>query len=564
MTLRLKKLPIFGEGIYSKSAVVTRQRRLNCYLEIRKDDDKSSIVAYGTPGLQLAFNASTPQNSPARGLVGNDSALYEVAGDQVLSLSQTGQMLASAMLGTISGSVGMALNPTQLLIVDGSAGYIFTTSAVAVVFTGDVAGGATSATLLSPWGSGSTSFPVTFSDGEIRQVTLTNNATTATWSKPLTGNVTATASIASGSIISVGASFPNGALTAAYCNGFFICEDPGTNQFFVSALNDGTNWPGLSFAAAVQAIDGIAAIDTLGGLLIIFTFGHIEFWQNVGGVPEPFQYIQNSATMYGIAAIFSRAHLGDSLVFLAHTGGGSFQNSAGAVQVCMIKGYTVQVISTSDIDNIIQVIAATSTIADATAFSYQIDSHQFYQINFPSGNRSLLYDVTTNLWSEVQSGITAGYAARHLGNLGAQAFNQTWIADYSNGNLYNFNPKVYTDNGNTIVRKIVTRCAIADFNVFRCGAIYFDMATGVGLPNKGYGYNPMVSLSCARDNRDFSAPRLLHLGKSGQYITRVFSRRWGKGRQMNFDLTMTDPVEFTVTAGAALISQRTYRGRKAA
>ena len=327
MTIRLKKLPIFGEGIYSKSPVVTRQRRLNVYLEVRKDGDKSSIVCYGTPGLQLAF---TPAGM-ARGLVGNDSALFEVAGNEILNLSATGQTLNSGVIGTSSGPVGLALNPLQVMIVDGSTGYVFT---------------------------------------------------------PQTG------------AINVPVGFPNGARTVAYCNGFFICELPGTNQFYVSALNDGTSWPGLSYAAAVQAIDGIAAVDTSGDCSSFLLMEHIEFWQNVGATPEPFQYIQNSATMYGIQAIYSRAHVGDSLVFLAHTGGGSFQNSSGSFQVARIKGYTVEIVSTTDIDNIIQEIARTSQITDATAYSYQQDAHAFYQLTFPSANngagRSLLWDATTD------------------------------------------------------------------------------------------------------------------------------------------------------------------------
>lgn len=487
MTQKLKRLPIFGEGIFSKSPVVTRQRRLNVYLEIRKDEDKSSIVAYGTPGLQLAFNASG--STPARGMVGNDSGLFEVAGNQVLNLSPTGTVLNSAVIGTSYGLVGMALNPTQLMIVDGSTGYVF---------------------------------------------------------NPQTGVVTAPTG------------FPNGARTIAYCNGFFIAELPGTNQFFVSALNDGTTWPSLSYAAAVQAIDGIAAIDTIGGLLIIFTYGHTEFWQNVGSTPEPFQYITNSATMYGIEAINSRAHVGDSIIFLAHTGGGSFQNSSGSFQVARIRGYTVEIISTSDIDNIIQGMARSSTIKDATAISYQQDEHAFYQLSFPTANRSLLFDSKTNLWSEVQSGLTPLYAARHLGNLAAQAFQQTYVADYSNGNIYNFNPQFYTDNGNTILREVVTKTGVSDFNTFRCGAFLLDMETGVGLqsPTSSQDYNPMVSIECARDMRDFGAPRLFALGRRGQYWTRVISRRWGRAKQMTFRIRMTSAVPFVIVAAAAMSKQR--------
>jgi len=489
LTTKLKRQAIFGEGIFSKSAVVTRQRRLNCYLEVRKDGDKSSIVCYGTPGLRLLFNASLPTGFPARGIVGNDTALYEVTGNRVLSLSAAGQVLVKGTINTQGGLVGMALNPTQLFIVDGVFGYVF---------------------------------------------------------NPATGVVT-----------KAPAAFPNGANTVAYCNGFFICEQPGTNQFFLSALNDGTTWPGLSFAAAVQSIDGIQAIDTLGGLLIIFSAGHTEFWQNVGSTPEPFQYITNSATMYGIEAINSRAHVGDSILFLAHTGGGSFQNASGSFQVAKIQGYGVKVVSTPDVDFIIQQMARTSTIKDATAYSYQQDSHAFYQINFPTANRSLLYDTTQDLWSEVQSGITQGYAARHLGNLATSAWNTMFVADAGNGNIYTYDPGVYQDNGNTIVRELVFKTGIQDFNRFRTAALYLDMETGVGLSNPALqGYRPVVAISRARDMRDFGPERIVPLGMQGQYTTRINTRRWGTGRQVTFKLRMTDPVPFVVTAGAAITRLR--------
>lgn len=494
MTARLKRIQIFGEGIYSRSPVVTRQRRLNCYLELRKDGDKSKIICYGTPGLKFAFNAATPANQPMRGLIGNDAALYGVAGNQILSLSSSGAVLKSGSVNTAAGLVGMALNPTQVMIVDGQSGYVF---------------------------------------------------------NPTSGAVTV-----------VGGAFPNGALTTTYCNGFFISELPGTNQFFVSALNDGTTWNGLSFAAAVQAIDGIKATDTLGGLLIIFSSGHCEFWQNAGLTPEPFQYIQNSASMYGLAAVNGRVHAGDSLYFLARTNGGSFQNSGGSFQIAKITGYSVKIVSNTDIDNIVQTMARTSTIADCTAYSYQIDEHPFCQFNFPTANRSLLLDTVSGFWSEVQSGVTPGYAARHLGNLAAGAYLQTFVGDFSNGNVYTYDPGTYTDNNNVIVRELVTKCAVEDFNTFRISQIYLDMRTGVGLANPAsQGYLPQVQLQIARDNRDFGAPRRFSLGAQGQYTQRVASRRWGRAKQANLRILMTDPVPFEITTGAMLISQRA--GRKA-
>ena len=492
MTARLKRVPLFGEGINSKSPVVTRQRRLNVYLEVRKDGEKSKIVCYGTPGLRLLFNVGTPLNLPMRGMLGNASALYVVSGNQIKSLSSLGATLQSASIGTSTGLVGMALNPTQLMVVDGSAGYVFTPSTGAV----SIAGGA----------------------------------------------------------------FPNGAKTITQCNGFFAVEQPGSNQFFVSNFNDGTGWSGLSFAAAVQAIDGLVAMDSLNGILIPMSSGHIEFWQNAGLTQEPFQYIQNSAAMYGLEAVASRVHVGESLLFLARTNGGSFQNSAGSLHIARVKGYACEIVSNDDVDQILQTMARTSTVTDCIAFAYEQDHHQFAQFTFPTANRSLLYDASTGFWGETQSGITSAYAARHLGNLCASAYRQTYVSDWQNGNVYTFDPTVYTDNGNPIVRELVTRAAIEDFNNFRISQIYLDMETGVGVASPSApGYNPQVELSVARDNRDFGAQRLFPLGLQGQYKTRVLGRRWGCARQAHLRVRMTDPAPFTITSGAMLTSSRASR-----
>lgn len=475
MSVRLKKIKVFGEGVYAKSAVVTRQRRVNVYLEVRKDAERSSLVAYGTPGLVLAFNVSTPYSYPARNILGNPTALYEVAGNQFMSLGNTGAILASGTLSTGGGTVQMALNPTQVLIVDGAGLYIYTPATLGfqtVAMPGTVA--------------------------------------------------------------------PR---TCVYCNGFFVIEQPGSNVFWVSNLNDGTTWNGLSFGTAVQYIDSLLAVDTYGGMLILFGTAHIEFWQNAGQSPQPFQIIANSAQLYGLAAVYGRAEIADSLVFVALT-------KEGGIQICQIKGYSVNVISTTDIDNILQ---GMSTVADCTVLTYQQDEHKMAQFNFPSANRSLLWDATTGFWSESMSGIPQGYTQRHLANFSTTAYGKTYLSDFSNGNIYTLSPLAYTDNGNVIQREIVTRCATDDFNAFQVGLAYFDMESGVGLSNPALqGYNPLVTLERAVDNRDFGPPRIVSLGKQGQYTTRVQTRRNGRsdGAGMTFRLRMTDPVKFVCTGAA--------------
>lgn len=492
MTTKFKKIPMFGEGIYAGSPTITRESRLNCYYQVRKDNDRTSVAVIGTPGMgSPAMVIPSTLMSPARGILANKTQLFVVALNIFMSLGApaafggTCPVLASGTLTSTTGSVSMAQNPTQVCIVDGTAGWLFTPSTGAFV-----------------------------------------------------------------KITSAG--FPNGATTVTFCNGFFIAEQQGSNQFFVSNYNDGSTWNALSFAAASQYTDGIVACDQLGGMLIPFSSNHVEFWQDSGLTTEPFTYIQQTASEYGLAAPFSRVHVADSLAFLTNT-------REGGLQFARIAQYQVKPVSTPDVDTIIQSLPVTS---DCVGLSYQVGDIKFAQWTFPTANRSFLYNVTNEQWSETQTGVTQAYRARHIGQYSAVFAGQLLVTDYNGPNLYAPNAANYTDNGNMIVREVVTRCALNNQNVFRSGAIYFDMEQGVGNGNPGsQGYNPRVSISVARDSRDFGPEQLVALGKQGQNSTRVIRRRNGRARFMHAKIRMTDPAKFVISGGAVIASARGGVGR---
>ena len=337
------------------------------------------------------------------------------------------------------------------------------------------------------------------------------------------------------------AGFPNGAKTVTCASGYFVVEKPGTQQFFVSNLFDGTTWSALAFASASQYSDILLAVDTLIGNLLLFSSTHLEFWQNVGSTPQPFQPILSATTEWGIAAVFSRAHVDSSIIFLA-------QSPQGGTSVCQIKGYQVTPISTPDLEYIFSTF---STVSDAVGLAYRTDKHPFYQLTFPTANRSFLYDCLTGIWNETQTGITQGYAQRHIGNLSTLFGTSQIISDYFNGNLYVSDSQTYTDNNQTIPRQIVTKHQLTDFNVFTIDEAYVDMETGVGLVS-GQGSSPQVQLSVSKDNgRTFSTPRMTSLGAYSQFQTRAIWRRWGSARVFVFKLDVTDPVKFAVTSVAS-------------
>jgi len=345
-------------------------------------------------------------------------------------------------------------------------------------------------------------------------------------------------------------SFPAaGAVTCTYVSGFFVAEQPGTQQFWVSNFNDGTMWNPLAFASASAYPDTILAVDNLSGILITFSTQHIEFWTNAGTTPQPFAPLISAVNEFGLAAINSRVHLDQSICFLGQT-------RTGKVQFCQIIGYNISVISDSDIDSIINGFSVKS---DAVGLAYQADSHKFYQVSFPTANRTFLYDTSTRIWSEVQTGPSIA-PTRHLGNLSAVYNGVTYVSSYTQNAFFTMDPNTYTDNGTLIPREIVTRHVFSGFNRIRISLVYLDMETGVGSSNQLFlaiPDNPQIMLQSSKDNgRTWSAERWVSLGMIGQYLTRVLWRRFGSSRDYLFKIRMTDPVKFVITDGAIKIAER--------
>ena len=469
----MKVVPIFGAGIQGRSLPVTAQRRLNCYFEQRPDGDKTQIAVFGTPGL---VNITT-MPGVVRRMLGTQSLFYCVAGNGFYSVTTALVQTLLGSLNTNTGAVGIANNPSQIIVVDGTAGYIYT--------------------------------PAT---NTFSQITSSG--------------------------------FPNGAKSVVFVSGYFVCEQPGTQYFWVSNLFNGNIWDSLAFASASQYSDNILAVDALIGNLILFSERHTEFWQNVGSQPEPFQPIISATSEFGIAAVYSRAHVNQTVCFLG-------MNPQGAAQVVQITGYNLAVISTPDLDYIMSQI----TVSDAVAISYVINGHPMYQLTFPTADRSFLYDTASGLWSETQSGTTQNYATRHLAQFSAYTNGITVVSEVNSGKIHRFDSNIYTDNGQTIVRELVTRHGSYDFNRFSIDEMYLDMETGVGL-NTGQGVTPYITVECSKDNgRTYSTPRNLQVGPLGNYKQRVIARRFGSSRDFVFRIRMTDPVQFTITEGAVSIRE---------
>jgi len=333
--------------------------------------------------------------------------------------------------------------------------------------------------------------------------------------------------------------FPSGCGTICYLGERYISPVPNSRQYRISTQFDGTTWTPQIFATKEDYSDNIIAVDSFLGVLILWGPFSIEFWQNAGTSPNPFQKIVGATQTWGLAAIRSRSVLGQTIAFLG-------QNPDGGIQVMRLAGLSVTRISTEDIENEIH---SFSVYSDAVGMTYTVNGHSFYQITFPTANRTFVFDSMTSVWHEGQTGLSV--QASHYGRIGAIFNSNNYFSDSSTGNIYQFDINSYTDNGTQIKREIATKHVRNAGNEIDISELFLDMEVGVG--NAGES-NPMVGLQVSRDGgKTFGPQKIVPLGKIGEWYTRVIFRRLGTGRDFVFLITMSDPVKFVIASGSAVV-----------
>lgn len=374
-----------------------------------------------------------------------------------------------------------------------------------------------------------------------------------------------------------GVNFP-GANTVAFIDSYFVINDPGTKQFWLSGQYDGFYWDPLQFASKEAYTDQLEAVTVDNGNIVLLGTISQEYWQNNGGFPFPFARISGSPTDVGLAARWSMARCGGMLFYLGRT-------RRGGISVFNVQNYTPTVVSTPDLDYL---FSQYETVSDAVAFGYRQNGHEFYQISFPSVAKTWLYDANTQAWSELAS----GNVGRHYAQWGAQFKNEIVVSDYRNGKLYKLDTDYYTDAGDAIVRELITPHTFSNstFNRLHIYRLRLDMEQGSGLTNIGSletytalgvsadsalltesgniiviesstvpeyeDTHPRIMLQVSRDGGyTYGNEMWIKMGAIGQYLRRAEWRRLGVSRSYVFKFRITDPVKVVIIGAAAYITQ---------
>jgi len=340
-----------------------------------------------------------------------------------------------------------------------------------------------------------------------------------------------------------------GAVQVGYLDGYFVFNEPESQKFWVTSLLDGLAIDPLDFASAE------GAPDLLHGLTIdhreawLFGQNSIEVWINAGTADFPLQRIEGALIEIGCVSPYTVAKLDNSLFWLG-------DDARGPGIVYRANGYVGKRVSTHAVESAIQGYA---TITDALAFTYQQGGHSFYVLQFPSADRTWVYDVATDKWHE-RAGFNQGALTRHRSNCMMNFGGEIVVGDYDNANLYALDLNVYADATLPQPYLRAWRALPTGKNNLQPSShhkLQLDCEAGVGLTT-GQGSDPRIDLRWSDDGgHTWSNYHSRSLGKIGETGRRVIWHRLGQTQKLNdriYEVSGTDPTRICIT-GAELSAE---------
>ena len=409
----------------------------------------------------------------------NERAFY-VAGNKLYEFFVDGTNIFRGALNTVSGIVNMADNGYQLILVDGTKGYIFT-----------------------------------FNDNTFETITDIHFPAESTM------------------VIYQNDYF--------IVNGVIIDDTTGkvsANIFALSALLDGLKWTDATgqpvWFQNHNSGDPVTGIINTNAYIWIFGQQSSQAWYNDG--TTPYSPIGGTFSAIGLQAPYSLAKLNDVIFFL-----GSSKDGFGQIYKST-QGYTFQKISTYPIEKDINsyvnpqdAIAFTyqenghyfyvlTFLTDNKTWVYDNTENQWHE--------RCTVNSTTNK-NQIWAYLTSCFA-----------FNKNFTAGLYSAQIFELSSNIYTDNGKNVLRERAASVIFDDnmYNFLFYKSFQIDINPGIGLTT-GQGSDPQIMLQFSKDGgHTWSYERWKSLGKIGKYLTRTKWYQLGIARNMVFRVRVSDSV----------------------
>lgn len=184
----------------------------------------------------------------------------------------------------------------------------------------------------------------------------------------------------------------------AYLNKQAIYDGNGS-RFVVSNPGELVFVNGLNYAAAESSGDDLVRPYVFQETLYLMGTATTERWYNSGVGNPPVDRIDGGLVQVGLGALYSVDHNDQAIFFL-----GSDRS------VYALNGGNAQSISTVPLA---QEFATYSKVDNAIGFCFKLDDQNFYQLTFPTINKTWCFNVQSGAWFERASGYDAHIATSY-------------------------------------------------------------------------------------------------------------------------------------------------------
>lgn len=320
----------------------------------------------------------------------------------------------------------------------------------------------------------------------------------------------------------------------------FLCLDASTSKVYISGILDGATWSGSLFFHRSLAPDRWVGMKVLGRTIWMLGEQTSEPWYNVGTSPVPFAPFNATVVQYGCAAPFSASVSGSNLCWLSRA-------KDGGLSAVSVSGYSPEVVSTVPLA---EAWGLYGDISDAVGDSYSEFGHTFYLLTFVTQGITWAYDLTSESWAQRGTWIEEDGAYQPwLPRWHAFAYGEHRILRSDGSQVYTMSSSLPYDVDGRVIRRL-RRAPTLMLENKRLFFSAFELDLEPGLGNAvAPGDDPQVMMRMSNDGgKTWSQERWRSAGKTGEYGRRVRWNRCGMGRRRVFEVVVTDPVPWRVTA----------------
>lgn len=326
-------------------------------------------------------------------------------------------------------------------------------------------------------------------------------------------------------------------------DGYGLAMNMTTGKLRLSNLNDFTTWDPTQFALRSSAPDNWQALLVNAPDVWLIGEQSGDVWYDAGTFPFPLAPRNGASFKYGIAASFSLAAAGDSVLWLS-------KNDAGAGIVVRARGYVPQPVSSNALETAISGYARTASITDAEALTTQWEGHTYYVLRFPSAQATWAYDINQGTWTELGKwNSTINAFTVWAPRVTCYAFGKHLTMDDATGTVSEMDISFLTetDGGPKRWLRIPPPLFVKDDRLF-VDQIQLNVEPGLGTVS-GQGLNPKVMLRTSLNaGKTWGVERMAGVGVVGDYGHQVTFN--GCGSSVNSwvpEFSGTDPIAWRLT-----------------